>query len=194
MFANDNEFYLYGGLLRDTVSLQPPLADTVLGYERFQYGPNRESWKTGFYSGQLQNGLTRYITAGAGVNVPSENLGFYFSGLKNPTGGDIRAHGRPQFNATTVATSLVTVDLTTMRSEKWANSTIPSVIPGRSNAELVWVPSSEQGLLVAIGGVSQPEWVFRPHSDTAASQSVSEARNRWTTLQSIACPTADPDA
>ncbi|KAI9800806.1 MAG: hypothetical protein M1825_003589 [Sarcosagium campestre] len=169
MFANDDELYLYGGLLRDTDSLRPPAADAVLGYERFQYGPERESWEPGFYNGQLSEGVTRYITAGAGVNVPSENLGFYFSGMQRRDGGDIRSGGRPQYNATTVATSLITVDLSTMREEKWTNDTLDKDIPGRANAEIVWIPTVDQGILVAVGGVVNPEWEFLIPSKSALS-------------------------
>lgn len=172
MFANDNEFYLYGGLLRDTSSLQPPPGSTVLGFERYQYGPQRDSWRPGFYSGQLPDDVTRYVTAGAGVNVPWENLGFYFSGMKGPTSDDIRANGRSQYNATTVATSLISIDMSTMRAEKWTNSTLPDGIPGRANAELAWIPNSEQGLLVAVGGVVQPESAFTTMSDALREQSV----------------------
>ncbi|KAI9824064.1 MAG: hypothetical protein M1832_002132 [Thelocarpon impressellum] len=167
MFSNDNEFYLYGGVIRDTDSLRPPAADSVLGYERYQFGPPRETWQPGFYDGQLPDGVTRYVTAGAGVSIPSENLGFYFSGMRARGWGDVRARGRSQYNATVVADTLISIDMSTMRDEVWKNVTIPTGIPGRANAELVWVPVAERGLLVAIGGVIEPEWAFRSLSDEA---------------------------
>ena len=174
MFSNNDEFYLYGGLIRDTNSLQPPPASSVLGYERFQYGPYRQSWSPGFYDGDLPNGVTRYVTAGAGVNAPSENLGFYFSGMAAPGWGDIRVQGRPQYNATVVANTLISVDMSVMRGEVWTNNTLPSSIPGRANAELVWLPVSGRGVLVAIGGVIDPEWAFLPMTDAMKVQSVSD--------------------
>ncbi|KAI9799472.1 MAG: hypothetical protein M1833_003994 [Piccolia ochrophora] len=175
MFANDNEFYLYGGLLRDTDSLRPPPATSVLGYERYQYGPERASWDPGFYNGELPEGVSRYITAGAAVNIPSENLGFYFSGMKRKDGGDIRTSGRQQYNATAVSDSLIAIDMATMREENWSNDTLPDDIPGRANGELVWIPSSDRGLLVAIGGVINPEWAYRLPSEALTSKSEDES-------------------
>ncbi|KAI9840369.1 MAG: hypothetical protein M1837_001670 [Sclerophora amabilis] len=177
MFANDHEFFLYGGLLRDTESIRPPPATSVFGYERFQYGPVRESWEPGFLNAQLPDdgSLTRYVTSGAGVNVPSEDLGFYFSGLRREDWGDIRNLGRSSYNATTIATSLISVDMFTMRSENWANDSLPSEIAGRAGAELAWIPTNSRGVLIAIGGVINPEWAYTSQSDqnTVESQNTS---------------------
>jgi hypothetical protein len=46
--------------------------------------------------------------------------------------------------------------MSVMRSETWDTNTLPSYIKGRANAEIVWVPVSEAGVLVAIGGVVGP--------------------------------------
>lgn len=173
IFSNDNELLFYGGLLLHTDSLQLPPATRVMSYERFQYGPYRESWETGFIEGTLPNGVSRYITSGAGVNVPSENLGFYFGGLRRPDWGEIREGGNTIYNATAVANTLISVDMSTMREEKWANESLPSSVPGRANAELVWIPTADQGLLIAIGGVINPEWVFLEPLEDLTRQSVS---------------------
>jgi hypothetical protein len=160
IFSNNYELYLYGGLLRDSNGLQPPPGNEVLGYERFQYGPPREAWQPGFIRGQLPENVTRYITAGASVSVPSENRGFYFGGMRRADWGEIRTAGRDRYNVTTAANTLISVDMTTMRQEEWANSSLPSTVPGRAGAELVWVPTAQQGALVAIGGVVNPEWAY----------------------------------
>ncbi|KAI9795058.1 MAG: hypothetical protein M1816_000080 [Peltula sp. TS41687] len=171
IFSNDNELLFYGGLLRDTQAYEIPPSNNVLSYERFQYGPNREAWKEGLIQSTLPDGMSRYITAGAAVNVPSENLGFYFSGLRRPDWGDIRRGGDAMYNATVPANTLISVDMSTMRKEKWENVTLPSSIPGRANAELVWIPTAERGLLIAIGGVIYPEWAFKDPSGGLQSQS-----------------------
>ena len=54
---------------------------------------------------------------------------------------------------------LVTVDMKEMRAPKWSNTTLDDV-PGRALGELVWVPVSEKGVLVAIGGIKHPEDLF----------------------------------
>ncbi|KAJ9605144.1 hypothetical protein H2200_010534 [Cladophialophora chaetospira] len=157
MFTNDGELYLYGGLPRLTDSASPQSAETVLGYEAYQYGPNRASWTPGFYQGNLPDGVTRYITNGAGVSAPSENLGFYFSGMRSPSWGPIYYEDS---SANVTANTLIEVDMSEMRNEKWTNTTLPDNIPPRANAELAWIPVGEQGVLVAIGGVTAPEEIW----------------------------------
>lgn len=173
IMANDHELYLYGGLVRATDSQQAPPAGEVLGYERFQFGPNREAWSPGFYRGTLPEGVTRYVTAGASVNVPSENLAFYFSGMRQPDGGEIRIGGQARFNATAVANTMIAVDMSVMRRENWTNSSLPSTVPGRAGAELAWIPAAGQGALVAIGGVVNPESAFRQLTPARSRESVS---------------------
>lgn len=139
---------------RLTNSANPPPAEVILGYEAYEDPASIESWKPGFYQKITNNNVTRYITNGAGVSVPSENLGFYFSGMLGPTGGTTEGgHG----SAYTAATNLITVNTTTMRKEAWQNSSLPSTVPGRANAEIVWLPVSESGILVVIGGVINPK-------------------------------------
>jgi hypothetical protein len=58
--------------------------------------------------------MSRYITHGAGVSVPSENLGFYFGGMRGPDWGPIASHDG---SANTTASTLISVDLNTMRHE-----------------------------------------------------------------------------
>ncbi|KAI9733699.1 MAG: hypothetical protein M1834_003302 [Cirrosporium novae-zelandiae] len=158
MFANDYEFCLYGGLFRLTDSIEPPDAYSVLGYERYQYGPYRASWAQGFISETLPTGnLTRYITNGAGVSIPNENMGYYFSGMRGENWGIIESD---DVSADIVANSLISINMTVMRDATWSNSTLPSYVPGRANAEIVWIPISESGILIVIGGVINPEAIY----------------------------------
>lgn len=139
------------GLTSITDSQSPPAANQVLGYEAFQYGPLRTSWEPGFIGKILPPNFTRYVTNGAGVSSPSENLGYYFSGLRAADWGLIQAGDN---STNTTADTLISVDMSVMRNETWANNTLPSYIPGRLNAELAWIPVSEKGVLIAIGGVT----------------------------------------
>ncbi|KIW42040.1 uncharacterized protein PV06_05627 [Exophiala oligosperma] len=173
MFANNDELYLYGGLGPLTDSSTPQAADTILGYEAYQYGPNRAGWSPGFYQGTLPDGVTRYITNGAGVSVPSENLGFYFSGMRSPDWGPIYYEDS---SANQTANTLIEVDMSVMRDEKWTNTTLPDNIQPRANAELVWIPVSEKGVLVAIGGVTAPEEIW-PVGLNSSQTSESEAQS-----------------
>ncbi|KAJ5934534.1 hypothetical protein N7466_004081 [Penicillium verhagenii] len=155
MFANDGEFYLYGGAaMLSSDSTEASSEDTVLGYEAYQYdGVTIQDWDPMWWTDTLPDNMTTYITNGAGESAPSENLGFYFSGMHASSWGSIFY---PAEAANITANTLITVNMTVMRSETWENDTIPSYVQGRANAELVWVPVSESGVLVAIGGAYDP--------------------------------------
>lgn len=169
MFTNDGELYLYGGLPRLTDSSTGQNDDAVLGYEAYQYGPDRSSWSPGFYQGSSGDNVTRYITNGAGASAPSENLGFYFSGMRAPDWGEIHYEDA---SANTTANTMIQVDMSTMREEDWTNLTLPEEIRPRANAQLVWLPVAERGLLVAIGGVTDPEEIYPAGlNDTQRSES-----------------------
>src|SRR5271170_6693341 len=43
---------------------------------------------------------------------------------------------------------------------KWQSHMIPDFVIPRANAQLVWVPVSTQGILLAVGGVINPEEIF----------------------------------
>jgi hypothetical protein len=156
MLANDFQFILYGGLLRKTDSQFAPHADDALQYERYQYGPFKATFQPGFIQVPTTP-LTRYVTHGAAVSVPSENRAFYFSGTRGQNWGEI-LYPEPRANVT--ANTLISVDMSAMRAAKWSNATLPSNVPGRANAELVWIPVSLSGALVAIGGVANPEDLY----------------------------------
>ena len=175
MFANDGEYFTYGGLFLETTGLASPAANAVQGYEAYWYGAPR-SFTPGFVDADLPNGVTRYVTYGAGVSVPSENKGFYFSGLKSPDSGPIY-FGTPNASETanTTSNTLISVDLSQERSEVWANQSLPAAVPGRASAELAWVPVGKNGVLVAIGGVLDPEYAQESLSltDAQSAQDVS---------------------
>jgi hypothetical protein len=162
-------------MLRLTNSTESPADNEVLGYEAYQYGPYRNNWEPGWNEESLSTNVTRYITSGASVSAPSENMGFLFSGMRSPDWGSFTYDG---MDSNTTADTLISVDMKVMRSEKWTNSTLPSYITGRANAELIWVPVSESGVLVAIGGVVNPVELWRDigldSSQTALSKKISQ--------------------
>jgi hypothetical protein len=158
-------------MLPNTGSTKPPPANQVLSYAAHQYGSFKSSWAPGWNQEYLSTNVTRYITNGAAASVPSENLGFYFSGMRAPDWGDFTLN---QLQSNETADTLITLDMSTMRDAKWTNDTLPSYIPGRSNAELVWVPMSESGVLVAIGGVIEPIQFFR--NDKSNSSRTEESK------------------
>ncbi|KAL4985617.1 hypothetical protein BDW68DRAFT_164778 [Aspergillus falconensis] len=156
MFANDNMFYLYGGLLDNTDDIDDPAADTVLAYQAHQYGPHRTEWEPRFVISNLDDGVTRYITSGAGVNAPSENMGWYISGMRAPGWGPIWDNE----TATNVSQRMITVDMSDMEKPVFGNVSLPDDVPGRANAEAVWLPVAESGVIVLIGGVTEPETIY----------------------------------
>ncbi|KAK2755748.1 hypothetical protein FQN54_005898 [Arachnomyces sp. PD_36] len=159
ILSNDNEYILYGGLILGTDSMDPPASDQVVVYEGYQDGANAEVWAPNFSHETLTDDVNRYVAAGASVSAPSENLGFYFSGVRSADWGPIT---QIEYSANTTSNNLITVDMSSMAEEVWSNKTVSAeTAPGRASGELVWIPVSDSGVLVAIGGVINPEDKFR---------------------------------
>lgn len=94
-----------------------------------------------------------YITNGAGVSSPSEYLGFYISGVHAPGWGPTLDNG----NSTQLSQKMITVDTSKMLDPKFSNDSFPSYVKPRTNAEAVWLPVADRGIVVLIGGVTYPE-------------------------------------
>jgi hypothetical protein len=172
MLANDHEFFLYGGLLRRGGAYNPPDGDEVLGYRASQYGTPKGSFFSGFFDDTLAENVTRYVTYGGAASAPSENMAWYFGGLRAPSAGPIfQPTANNSINPLNTSDTLITLNMNVQFEESWTNETLPDEIKSRANPELVWVPVGEQGILVVIGGVSYPEY------NNAASTSLNEAQN-----------------
>jgi hypothetical protein len=175
MFANDYEWFTYGGLLADTAAYENPGAQSVAAYEQYSSGPPKQ-FSPGYILDQLPDGITRYVTYGAGVSIPSENLGFYFGGLRSSSRGEIVLNPGPaneSVNADVNSLTLIELDMSVQQQEKWNNYTLPTTVPGRASAEIAWVPVSEQGILVAIGGVIDPAYANVNQTNNASTNAAS---------------------
>lgn len=53
-----------------------------------------------------------------------------------------------------MAESLIRIDTSDSQNPTWSNLTLPANIPGRAGAQLVWLPVSSKGVLLAIGGLT----------------------------------------
>ncbi|KAI1491529.1 hypothetical protein F5X96DRAFT_630829 [Biscogniauxia mediterranea] len=165
MLANNNEFFLYGGLPLRTDAYSPPSENEVLAYMASQYGRDQPGFRPGFLNDQLPDGMTRYVTYGGAVNAPSENKAWYFGGYRSPSWGPIYyPTANDSINPINVSNTLITLDLGEQQHEVWSNSTLPDGTPSRANPSLVWVPVGEQGILVALGGVTDPN--YNNHNNT----------------------------
>ncbi|KAI1618696.1 hypothetical protein EDD36DRAFT_39575 [Exophiala viscosa] len=147
MFADYDEFYAWGGmpLSPDDSTFQtvndifypPEGSDQDPGSPDITFNPD--------------NGNFFPATNGAGASAPSEQKGFYFGGFWNPNSSAYGYFDPP----TTEHNWLVEVDMSAeghANFSRWAvNNTYA---PWRAEAGLVWVPTSTQGILVAIGGVT----------------------------------------
>lgn len=173
LLANDHQFFMYGGLLRQTDKYPDPDANEVMEYQQDSYGVEKKV-TPGYISTDLPDDMTRYLAFGGAANAPSENKAFYFSGLRAPEWGPIYS---PSYNdsltAVNVSNTLITLDMATQNEEEWSNVTLPDSIPGRANPELVWVPVGAKGILVAVGGVIYPEFVSSAHFSENETGSVS---------------------
>ena len=171
MLANDYQWVTYGGQLDVTDAWKAPDKDSIAKYMKFQSGPPRQ-FESGWQLDELPENITRYITHGAAVSVPSEDLAFYFGGMRARDWGPIYT---PSGNASQLSPTLIQVDMSSQLQETWKNRTLPPEVPGRANPEIVWVPVSERGILVAIGGVIFPSYEARGQKNNASAtvQSVS---------------------
>lgn len=154
-------------MTRNTDAYKPSPDDQVLSYAAYQYGPHKSIWAPGWTQEPLSDNVTRYITNGAQASAPSENLGFYFSGMRAPDWGNFTSD---DLHSNTTSDRLITLDMSVERAGEWTNTTLPSYVPGRSGAELVWVPVSKSGVLVAIGGVINPSSIFRHERSNATTR------------------------
>ncbi|KAI0532608.1 hypothetical protein GGR58DRAFT_161003 [Xylaria digitata] len=172
MLANDSQFFLYGGLVRNTNAYSPPGADEVLAYQAYDSGIPKQGFRPGFFNDDLPNGVTRYVTYGGAANAPSENKAWYFGGSRSESGGPIY---QPSFNNSVNPLNhskrLITLDIGSKQSPKWTNTSLPDSIPSRANPSVVWVPVGEQGILVVLGGVTYPQYA------TANQTSLNEAQS-----------------
>lgn len=175
MFANDFEWFTYGGLLADTAAYQNPDAQSVAAYEQYPSGPPKQ-FSPGYILSDLPSGMNRYVAYGAGVSVPSENLGFYFGGLRSSSWGEIilgPGPGNESLNADVNSLRMIELDMSVQQHEVWSNNSLPSIVPGRASAEIAWIPVSEQGVLVAIGGVIDPAYVNVNQTNNASVNAAS---------------------
>ncbi|KAH7363611.1 hypothetical protein B0T11DRAFT_282887 [Plectosphaerella cucumerina] len=172
MLANDAQLSLYGGLVRKTDAFQPPRADDVLTYQAYQYGPLRDQFEPGFVSGRLPEGMTRYVAYGGVANAPSENMAWYFGGLRAPQWGEVfQRNANLTENAVNASDTLLTLDMRSQTNIQWRNDTLPGEVRGRANPEAVWLPVGERGVLVVIGGVTYPDWLTSTRRSEDAAQS-----------------------
>ncbi|GAA3287267.1 hypothetical protein GCM10020218_050540 [Dactylosporangium vinaceum] len=111
--------------------------------------------------------MTWHITNGAGVTSPSENLGLYISGVHAPGWSETLDDG----NLRNLSQRMITVDMSEMQRPKFANVSIPSHVKPRANAEAVWVPVADQGIVVLIGGVTYPEQLYTKLSSDQVKES-----------------------
>ncbi|KAL3462783.1 hypothetical protein BJX64DRAFT_287993 [Aspergillus heterothallicus] len=129
--------------------------DTILGYERYPRGSETDEWIPRFNNVSLGN-ITRYVTHGAGISVPSENLGFYVRGLRALDWGPIWDNG----SATNISHNVITVNMSDENQTTWSNITLPEDIPGRAGAGAAWIPISQSGIILLIGGVTALESIY----------------------------------
>lgn len=139
-----------------------PDEDKGLKFNGYSYGIEKPAFVPEFKAYELTENTTQYLAYGGAANVPSENLAFYFSGLRSPNHSEIwypTGSNSTQTTANTVSDTLITLDMATQNKETWRNDTLQDGTSGRATAELVWVPVGKQGILVALGGVVYPEFV-----------------------------------
>jgi Kelch motif len=168
MFANNDELYLYGYVRLNGFTLELKKFDRglcsvsslesatppgrILGYQIYQTETVENTGPLNEKLGDVPN----YITSGAGVNVPSESLGFYFSGMVAPKGNELLFDDTKATTPVIATETFIQVYLSDSQGPQWSTQTWPFEVRPRAGAQLVWLPVSSQGVLIAIGGVIDP--------------------------------------
>ncbi|KAI5285510.1 hypothetical protein KEM54_000513 [Ascosphaera aggregata] len=130
----------------------PPSAQSIVVYRRYAQPGASSSGVPGISEVLLHDNINRYVVGGAAASAPSENLGFYFSG-KHTEGWNSTDETDTQ--TPVISKRLIIADLAEgFNADGWKNETVGKNIPGRPGAEIVWVPVSNKGMLVVIGGSS----------------------------------------
>ncbi|KAM3085135.1 hypothetical protein ACMFMG_003567 [Clarireedia jacksonii] len=175
MLANDYEWYTYGGLPARTDAYSAPDQHALFSYQVYESGPPKV-FTPGVLATELPSNLTRYVAYGGAVSIPSENLGFYFAGMRSANFTAIydTPSTNKTFNADTPSLTLISVDMADPIKPQWYNDSLPSIVPGRASPEIAWVPVSEQGALIAIGGVIDPSYTSPTQEQDASINAQSE--------------------
>jgi len=179
MFVNDYEWITYGGLVSPTDAFKAQGASDVASFGVFSKDIPNQQFFPGYTLKSLTDGVNRYITAGAAASAPSENMGFYFGGLRAANFGSIlQSPGtrNASFNADVDSRTFIQVDMSQTK-EEWKNTSLPTEVPGRAGAELVWVPVSGKGVLVAIGGATYPSSASLVGTNNASINAISKEQS-----------------
>lgn len=128
-------------------AVAPPAVDATNWTPGYQF-----AWDQGNLSG-----TTRYLTHGSWTSAPSENLGFWFSGLRGADYEPVfyQVSAGESGVANTSATEFMTLNLSQYGDAESFNMTWPAVDP-RAEGGLVWLPYGNKGMLLAFGGIVTP--------------------------------------
>jgi hypothetical protein len=137
-----------------------PISDesssTVLNY-RLHPVDGQTIFTPGPDTGVELDGVTNYVTAGGWTSAASESKAWYFSGIRSatwgPLAGGTRIDGNDPRAPTQRSDVLISADLSVPGKATWTNTTLPTTVEPRINPNIVWIPVSMQGILLAIGGV-----------------------------------------
>lgn len=165
MFASSDAYYLFGYVQQpwfsamthkshsgERVLTTASRANQTLGQQVYPSTPG-QTFSNGTFETTLA--VSNYIATGAGVNIPSESLGFYFSGLQASGGVEILSVGTTGSEPNTLVNSMIRFDMSSPQNPTARLLSLSSKVAPRSGAELVWIPVSSQGLLIAIGGLTE---------------------------------------
>jgi len=146
--------------------------------------PGALSWAAGVdgtYSSNNLGNVSTDLAFGAWTNAPSENLGFWFSGLQAANGGfvDYLPYQNKSDQANTDSETFFQVDMSSPGAAKWQNLTWPSWLAPRSEGGLVWLPYGNNGILLAFGGIDLPG--DQGGSGLLLNQSMRGAKNSYMT-------------
>lgn len=145
----------------------------------FQPVASATRWAPGItddWNANTLSNTTRKFTQGSWVSAPSEDLGFWFSGLRAAGYEDINyeVSSGDSDQANTSATDFIKFNLQTPGQASSLNMTWPAGVEPRAEGALVWLPYGNKGMLVAFGGIGTPadlqvSGLFPTYNDTTGT-------------------------
>jgi hypothetical protein len=129
----NKKFYLYGG---EYNGVAPPL------YETWEYDVLVSNWSQ--MNPDVTQSLIQRASYGAGVATEDRALGYYYGGWLSNASDATWGAGPPLALSTFLEYDMI--------KNSWTNTTGPDTI-GRAEGIMVYIPASDSGMLVYLGGI-----------------------------------------
>lgn len=148
--------------------------------------PNTTTFSAGYvsnYQPQIMGPAIDNVCCGADVSVPSQSTAYYFGGLMSENDTPL-IYPYPTRNYTSslptvVQRLFVECDQPMGSPTSCSYLSVPSRLAARAEAGLIWVPYGKRGLIILIGGTTQPADLQLNNANTSNSSPSNFLTDVW---------------